>query len=88
RLFRLHHAAPPRGQPPVPRLGLAIARRAVRRASDRNRLRRQARETFRLRRARLRPGDYIVTALPAAANADRAELRSALEHLWHRFELK
>lgn len=88
RLFRLHYVAPSPDAAPVARLGLAVARRAVRRASDRNRLRRQARETFRVRRGRLRPGDYVITAQPAAAHADAAQLRSALEHLWHRFELK
>ncbi|GAB4168531.1 MAG: hypothetical protein Kow0020_01920 [Wenzhouxiangellaceae bacterium] len=68
------------------RLGLAVSRRAVRRAHDRNRIKRHARESFRLHRHRLPPGDYVVTAHPAAARAEPAALRHGFEQLWLRLE--
>lgn len=100
RLFRIHLAPP--AEPALPqagpdaesgnlgaaRIGLAIARRAVRHAHERNRIKRIVRETFRKRRDRIQPGDYVVTANPAAATASPEELRTALDHLWRSLELK
>lgn len=85
-LLRLHYAAAeaPRARP---RLGLAISKRAVPKAVARNRVRRQVREIFRRRRLRLRPGDYVFTALPAARSAGKAELRIAAQRLLDRFEM-
>jgi ribonuclease P protein component len=45
-----------------PRLGVIAGRHAWRRAVDRNRFRRLARETFRLLQHRLQARDYIVRA--------------------------
>ncbi|MDT8409040.1 MAG: ribonuclease P protein component [Wenzhouxiangellaceae bacterium] len=70
---------------PGPRIGLAIAKRVARRAVDRNRIRRQARETFRLHRHHLPAEDFVVLAKPAAADADKPQLRQALNQLWNRF---
>ncbi len=64
------------------RLGLAISRKAARRATDRNRLKRHAREVFRHLRADLGGLDLVVMARPAAASASGAELRSSLERLY------
>lgn len=87
RYFRIHWAGPEQDQPVTgPRLGLAIAKRVARRAVDRNRIRRAARETFRLRRQALRPVDYVVLAKPPVADADARTLKLALEQLWLRFE--
>ena len=94
RFFRIHWAGyPAHGDatrrlsgPNGARLGLAIAKRVVHRAVDRNRIRRVARETFRRRRQMLRPADYIVLARPPAADADIPTLTLALEQLWSRFE--
>lgn len=101
RLFRIHFALPSAALPrsahsrvseglesESARMGLAIAKRAVRHAHDRNRIKRLARETFRQRRDQIRPGDYIVTANRAAADACPTELRAALDHLWQSLELK
>lgn len=64
------------------RLGLAISARAVPRATDRNRLKRQARESFRRHRAGLPALDIVVLARSGAGAAPRAELGSAFERLW------
>lgn len=66
------------------RLGLAISARAVPDAVDRNRIKRQARETFRQHRARLPALDVVLMARPGAAGAARPELRGAFERLWQR----
>jgi len=79
-LFRVHYI--PSDQA---RLGIAVSRRVSKRAVDRNRIRRQVRESFRLWRERLEPMNYVVVARSVARNADRRVLREKLEHLWQRF---
>lgn len=66
------------------RLGLAISKKCAARAVQRNRIKRQARETFRMRSGDLADLDIIVLCRPAAATMSRTELRSALEQLWNR----
>jgi len=68
------------------RLGLAVAKRLARRAVDRNRIRRIARETFRLRRPMLLRNDFVLLVKPPAIQADVRTLKLALEQLWSRFE--
>ncbi|MFU8877995.1 MAG: ribonuclease P protein component [Wenzhouxiangellaceae bacterium] len=87
RIFTASTDAHPGNCPGEARLGLAIAKKVARRAVDRNRLRRLARESFRRRRARLQPGDYVVMANPAAVEADNPTLIRALDQLWQRFEI-
>lgn len=60
-----------------PRLGLAISRRVAPLAVDRNRLRRLARESFRL--AELAALDFVVMASKEALRAGKPELRSSLD---------
>lgn len=69
--------ARPSGRPAT-RLGLTISRRAARRAVDRNKLKRLARESFRHQPA-LPPWDFVVLARPGADRADRRELRASLD---------
>ncbi|MFZ5493484.1 MAG: ribonuclease P protein component [Pseudomonadota bacterium] len=61
------------------RLGLVIPKRAVRRAVNRNRIRRWAREAFRLRQHRL-PACDVVLRIHAAA-LTHADLDAALDQL-------
>ena len=62
----------------VARLGLTVSRRAARRAVDRNKLKRLARESFRHQRA-LPHWDFVVLARAGAHQAGRRELRASLD---------
>jgi len=62
-----------------PRLGLAIAKKHVRHAVGRNRIKRQARECFRLNQTNLPAVDLIVLAKKPAASASPARLRASIE---------
>ena len=64
------------------RLGMAVSRRVSKRAVVRNRIRRQIRESFRLRRLRLPNCDVLIVARAAAAEQDNKALRQELELLW------
>jgi ribonuclease P protein component len=63
------------------RLGLAISKKHVRRAVDRNLLKRIAREAFRMRRQTLPAVDIIVLSRAGAVGTDRAELRAEIDRL-------
>jgi ribonuclease P protein component len=65
-----------------PRLGLAISRRVAPRAVDRNRLRRLAREAFRV--AELAALDFVVMASKEALVAAKPALRSSLDRHFER----
>ncbi len=84
RYFRIHYLVP---DPPgaSARLGMTVSRRVARSAVERNRVRRQIRESFRLQRPGLAALDFVVRALPGAAAIDSAELRQSLNDLWSRF---
>lgn len=66
------------------RLGVTVSKRVEKTAVGRNRLRRQIKEVFRLQRANLPPGDYVVLAKPDAARLDNAGVRSELSNLFER----
>ncbi|MFW6021488.1 MAG: ribonuclease P protein component [Guyparkeria sp.] len=57
-----------------PRLGLAVSRKRVRLAHERNRVKRVAREQFRLGRAELPGMDVVVLAKPGVDELPMAEL--------------
>jgi ribonuclease P protein component len=67
----------------IARLGLTISRRSAKRAVDRNRLKRLAREAFRLQR-NLPLWDFVVLAKPGAAEADSRSLRTSLDQHFER----
>jgi len=65
-----------------PRLGLAIAKKHMRRAVDRNRVKRQIRESFRLYKDTLPAVDIVVLAKHATNNKTNTELACALNEHW------
>ena len=66
------------------RLGLAIAKKQVKRASRRNLLKRLARECFRISQQKLGGLDLVVMARAAAATAPRERLNASLQKHFER----
>lgn len=71
-----------------PRLGLAIATRTFGTAVARNRIKRLARESFRLNQHELPPVDVMISARDAARRAQPGELRASLEKHWKNITLR
>ena len=69
-----------------PRLGLVIAKKNVRLAVQRNRVKRIIRESFRLQRSRLPGIDVIVLARRGVDQLDNAELHRCCKQLWRQLE--
>jgi ribonuclease P protein component len=67
-----------------PRLGMAIAKKALRRAHERNRIRRLVRESFRQHQASLPAVDLVVMCRPEVLQMSNNELFLQLEGLWLR----
>ena len=65
-----------------PRLGLAIAKKRVRRAVMRNRIKRVIRESFRRAKKQLLGTDIVIMARDDAEQASNTELFSSLESHW------
>lgn len=66
------------------RLGMAVSRRVSKLAVVRNRIRRQIRESFRLRRSGLPACDVLVIARVSTAELSNAALREELDQLWRK----
>jgi ribonuclease P protein component len=66
------------------RLGLAISKKALPLSVDRNRLKRQIRETFRLKYRSLPAVDLVILAKPGSRTLTAPQLRQSLERLWTR----
>ncbi len=65
-----------------PRLGLAIAKKRVRRAVGRNRLKRISRDSFRHAKSQLLGVDIVIMARNQAESAVNSELFTSLEQHW------
>lgn len=65
-----------------PRLGLAVSKKNIKTAVQRNRIKRLIRETFRQRKTTLGGCDYVALARQPAGKATNAELLEALEKHW------
>ena len=66
-----------------PRLGLAISKKAVKRAVDRNRIKRIVRESFRLNSANLPGVDIIVMCRPFILDLDNSGVFQHIEKQWY-----
>jgi ribonuclease P protein component len=71
-----------------PRLGLVIAKKNVRLAVNRNRLKRAIRESFRLQQHKLPAIDAIVLARRGADTLPPSDLQQVLDGLWKRVAKK
>ena len=69
---------------PCARLGMSIAARILRRAVDRNRVRRLIRESFRVNQKRLPPLDIVIGVRAGVQDIDNDRLRAGLEKLWQK----
>nr|WP_267964161.1 ribonuclease P protein component [Halomonas sp. MCCC 1A11057] len=69
-----------------PRLGLVISKKNVRRAVDRNRLKRLTRESIRLQQCSLPAVDIVLLARRGASELDKATLHRQLFGMWRRLE--
>lgn len=65
-----------------PRLGMAIARKHLKTAVGRNRIKRQIRESFRLHKEMIGGLDIVVLARPGIDQADHRKLRASLDNKW------
>ena len=69
-----------------PRLGLAISKKILRHAVDRNRVKRLVRESFRHHQHELGGLDVVVLARSGCRSAKRQQIHQALARLWQRLE--
>lgn len=67
-----------------PRLGLAIAKKHLRRAVDRNRIKRLVRESFRHNKVLLGGLDVVVISRTACLTTNNRLLHASLQKLWHK----
>ncbi len=65
-----------------PRLGITIAKKRIRKAHDRNRLKRIIRESFRINQQSLPNVDIVVLGKSNAELMSNQELFNTLEKLW------
>ncbi|MBF0784844.1 ribonuclease P protein component [Muribacter muris] len=66
------------------RLGLTVAKKHLKRAHDRNRIKRIVRESFRLKQHDLPACDFVFVAKAGIGKLSNQELFSTLEKLWQR----
>lgn len=66
----------------TPRLGLVIAKKHVKHAVQRNRIKRLIRESFRKHQQLLIEVDIVILARPGADNLDNKAFTALLEKLW------
>lgn len=67
-----------------PRLGLVIGKKSVKLSVERNRLKRQIRESFRLNQDSLIGWDIVVVARKGLGDLDNSELAQQFGKLWKR----
>lgn len=67
-----------------PRLGLTVAKKHLKRAHDRNRIKRIVRESFRLKQHQLPHHDFVFVAKGGIGKLTNQELFETLEKLWQR----
>lgn len=72
--------------PPIARMGLAVAKKNIKLAVRRNRFKRIVRESFRQHKVQLAGLDIVVLAKHAANTATSEQIRIVLEQQWQHLE--
>ena len=67
-----------------PRIGLTVAKKNVKRAHERNRIKRLAREYFRLHQHELPDMDFVLLVRKGVSELSNREITEALGKLWRR----
>ncbi|MBO1898436.1 ribonuclease P protein component [Shewanella sp. BF02_Schw] len=67
-----------------PRLGLTVAKRFVKRANQRNRIKRVIRDSFRLHQQDIPDIDIVVLVRNGVMEMENAELHKLIEKLWRK----
>lgn len=67
-----------------PRLGLTVAKKHLKRANDRNRIKRLCRESFRLLQQDLPAYDFVIVAKAGIGKLDNRTFTETLSKLWQR----
>lgn len=67
-----------------PRLGLTVAKKHVKRAHERNRIKRLCRESFRLLQHELPNYDFVIVAKAGIGKLDNQTFSQTLSKLWQR----
>jgi len=70
--------------PEVSRLGVTVSKKVSKNATDRNRIKRQVKEFYRLRQEQLRIGALVITAKPACFSANDKQRLESLEQVWQK----
>jgi ribonuclease P protein component len=65
-----------------PRIGVTISKKRAKRAVDRNRIKRQIRESFRLKQYKIPAFDIIVIAKNGVVELTNDDLQERLNYLW------
>ena len=64
------------------RLGFVIAKKHVKHAVQRNRVKRIIRESFRLNQHQISNNDFVILARPGISDLENAEIREMIDGLW------
>ena len=72
------------GNQPESKTGITVAKKVSKKATDRNRIKRQIREFVRQHNHELKSAHVVLTAKPAALKASDEERWAALEDIWGR----
>jgi len=67
-----------------PRLGLAVPKKQIKTAVGRNRFKRLARQSFRMKQHQLPNKDFVVIAKKSAQDLSNEEIFKLFDKLWHR----
>lgn len=68
-----------------PRLGIVVPKKYVRKAVQRNQIKRIMRESFRANYCKLPAKDFVLIAYKGAEQCENIKLREQLEWLWKKF---